>query len=463
MKTTGLALLVCTFFVSTRVFGGSLRVEEVEFASQGVTLAGSIVFPVDQPTHAAVVFIHGSGKQTRNIGLAERFAKEGIATLVYDKRGAGKSGGDYEGDQSVSEKNIALLADDAAAALEKLSSLPSLKRVPVGFAGISQAGWIAPVAAKKSSLAKFLVLWSGPVSKVSEEDIYSKYTADRDSPVAPSYEEALRSRTATYVWPDFLGKDTDSSETLQTLSIPGLWLFSDNDGSIPVDLSISRLHALRKAGHAYDYVLFGGLGHNNMDRTFATAVDWIKQVENRGLSSTTLRNQNLEDEMAVKSVGTKVTPEAQLQSVIEKLSPKEQNLFRSVRSAVRKRLPTANELVYDYGFSIVISYSPSEHGIEGVLSIATRDGGLRLYLTNGPKLPDPKKLLMGSAKQVRYIPVESASRLKHPDVEALIAAAIDLAKVPLPLKGSGKVISKIAAEKKPAGQKRGKNIPARKR
>ena len=59
---------------------------------------------------------------------------------------------------------------------------------------------------------------------------------------------------------------------------PGLWLFSDNDGSIPVDLSIERLRALRMGGHRYDYVLFSGLGHNNMDGTFATAVDWVKRL-----------------------------------------------------------------------------------------------------------------------------------------------------------------------------------------
>ena len=231
--------------------------------------------------HAAVVFIHGSGKQTRDMGWAKRFASEGIAALVYDKRGAGRSGGEYEGEQSVSEKNIALLADDAASALKKLWSHPSLKGTRVGFAGISQAGWIGPVAAEKSDLAKFLVLWSGPVGKVSEEDIFSKYTADRDSPIAPTYDEALRSRTEAYVWPGFLGKDTDSSESLNKLSIPGLWLFSDNDGSVPVGLAIERLQALRRAGHRYDYVLFSGLGHNNMDGTFATAVDWIKRLNAR--------------------------------------------------------------------------------------------------------------------------------------------------------------------------------------
>jgi dienelactone hydrolase len=173
--------------------------------------------------------------------------------------------------------NISLLADDAVAALRSLSSHASLKELPVGFAGISQAGWIAPLAAERSGLARFLVLWSGPVCKVSEEDIFSKYTSDADGQTAPRYAEALDARKEKYVWPDFLGKDTDASHSLEKLSIPGLWLFSDNDRSIPVDLSIERLQALRRSGHRYDYLLFAGLGHNNMDRTFSVATDWIRR------------------------------------------------------------------------------------------------------------------------------------------------------------------------------------------
>src|ERR1700754_1140636 len=71
MKKTDLALLLFSFFVSaqgsffgsTQSFGENLHVEEVEFASHGATLSGSIVFPVNQPIHAAVVFIHGSGSK----------------------------------------------------------------------------------------------------------------------------------------------------------------------------------------------------------------------------------------------------------------------------------------------------------------------------------------------------------------------------------------------------------------
>ena len=265
-------------FAAAEAPADKLRVEEIEFASHGARLSGSIVFPRGQEIRGAVVFIHGSGKQTRNMTWAERFAGDGVAALVYDKRGVGKSGGDYEGEQSVSEKNISLLADDAIAALQVLAGHPSLRGIPVGLTGISQAGWIAPLAAERSPLAKFLVLWSGPVCKVSEEDIYSKYTADADGLFVPTYQEALDSRAKAYVWPDFLGVDTDPSTSLEKLSIPGFWIFSDNDGSIPADLSIARLQVLRRSGHRYDYALFSGLGHNNMDGTFAVATGWIGRL-----------------------------------------------------------------------------------------------------------------------------------------------------------------------------------------
>jgi len=154
--------------------------------------------------------------------------------------------------------------------------------------------------------------------------------------------------------------------------------------------------------------------------------------------------------MAVSSVRAKDTPEAQLRSLVEKFDPKDQRLIRSVRSALRKRLPTANELVYDYRTFVVIGYSPTDRGVESIVSTAARADGVRLYLMNGPQLPDPKKLLMGSGKQTRFIQLEGASRLKHPDVEALIAAAIDQARVPLPSKGRGRlVIRTFGAKRRP--------------
>jgi len=277
MKTATVAPFLLLALFTSHAADAAPHIEEVEFQSNGVTLAGSIAWP-DQPATAAVVFIHGSGKQARNLDLAKRFAENGIAALVYDKRGAGKSGGEYEGNQSVSGQNIQLLADDAAAAFDALAGKPALAGVPVGFTGISQAGWIAPLAALSRPRASFLVLWSGPVSKVSEEDIYSKYTPDADMATPPPYAEALEARKDPYIWPDFLGRDTDASEDIAKLKIPGLWVFSDNDGSIPVDLSITRLQALKSAGHRYDYLMLPRLGHNNIETTFAQVVEWIRKL-----------------------------------------------------------------------------------------------------------------------------------------------------------------------------------------
>lgn len=271
-------LIASTIALSLGAYGEDYKMENVEFTSHDDTLSGSIVFPVDKEILAAVVFVHGSGEQTRNMEWAEHFASEGIAALVYDKRGVGKSGGKYESNQSVSGMNITLLADDARSALNALADHPTLIDVPLGLTGISQAGWIAPLAAEKSDEVDFMVLWSGPVCKVSEEDIFSKYTADRDDKTVPSYDEALSSRKEEYIWPDFLGTDTDPSDSLKKMDIPGLWIYGEQDGSIPVDLSIRRLKALINAGHSYEYVLFSGLGHNNIPETFTTATDWIKRL-----------------------------------------------------------------------------------------------------------------------------------------------------------------------------------------
>ena len=146
--------------------------------------------------------------------------------------------------------------------------------------------------------------------------------------------------------------------------------------------------------------------------------------------------------MTVKPDSRKLTPEAQLRSFIDRFDPKDQKLIRSVRAAVRKRFPTANELAYDYTSSIVIGYSPTDRGIDAIVAISARATGVALYFNQGPQLPDPKKLLRGSGKQTRFVRVDAASQLAHPDVEALIAAAIDQARVPLPSKGKGSLIIK---------------------
>src|ERR1700720_796318 len=131
----------------------------------------------------------------------------------------------------------------------------------------------------------------------------------------------------------------------------------------------------------------------------------------------------------MKSRTTKVAPqigtaEEQLASFIDKFEPKHASLIRSVRKALRKRLPTANELVYDNYNFFVIGYCSTERPSDCIVSIAASANGVGLSFYYGASLPDPLKLLLGSGSQNRFIRIESAAMLSHPGVEELIAAAI---------------------------------------
>jgi hypothetical protein len=139
--------------------------------------------------------------------------------------------------------------------------------------------------------------------------------------------------------------------------------------------------------------------------------------------------------------------EAEIRRLITQFAPAHQRLIDAMRRWLRKRLPTAHELVYEYRDWIVISISPNEHGYEGVLGIRADANGVRLYLHQGKGLPDPDKLLQGSA-QARWIPMDGASTLARPAVARLIEEAIARNRVPFARSGRGPVVIRSASAKK---------------
>lgn len=144
--------------------------------------------------------------------------------------------------------------------------------------------------------------------------------------------------------------------------------------------------------------------------------------------------------------------EQQIADLISRFDPKDQKLFQAARIALRKRFPTANELVYDYARNFVIGYSATQAGGEGIAALTLEADGVRFYLTDGAKLPDPHKLLQGKAG-ARYMTLASASDLLRPEVEVLMTAAEKAAKIPLRATGRGELIMKDSAlGKKPKKQ-----------
>ena len=152
-------------------------------------------------------------------------------------------------------------------------------------------------------------------------------------------------------------------------------------------------------------------------------------------------------QLNTQSAVARRSAEAELRGLIAKFAPAHLRLVGAMRRSLRKRLPTAHEVVYEYRDCFVISYSPNEHGYEGVLAIRASADGVRLYFNRGKGLPDPEKLLQGSGSQVRSIDVEGASTLARPAVVRLMDEAIARNRVPFARTGRGPVVIRSTSAK----------------
>lgn len=156
------------------------------------------------------------------------------------------------------------------------------------------------------------------------------------------------------------------------------------------------------------------------------------------------------------SLVTGAAAERQLKAFIAKFEPKLQKTIRAVRAALRRRLPTANELVWDNYNFFVIGYSPTEKPYDSPFSMAAAANGVGIAFLQGASLPDPHGILEGSGKQNRFVRLESAGALALPEVEALIREAIARAKSPFPASGRGRLIIRSISAKQRARRRTSK-------
>ena len=199
------------------------------------------------------------------MAFAKRLAKEGIAVLTYDKRGVGESGGVYVGPSvgtnNIDSTNLHLLSQDANAAVKIFRTYLKDKKIPIGLVGFSQAGWIIPIAASKNPQIEFMVLFSCPTITTLEQLRFQFYTNGNNN----FWENHKEAEAREHIKNDvdrYQFAATDPKTSLTTLSIPGLWLFGENDLQIPVKLCIEQLNKLKAQGKPFEYMLFSKLGHN---------------------------------------------------------------------------------------------------------------------------------------------------------------------------------------------------------
>jgi uncharacterized protein len=140
--------------------------EEITFPNEKakITLAGTLTLPRGPGPFPAAILISGSGPHDRDesivghrpfLVLADYLTRKGIAVLRFDKRGIGKSTGDYA--NATTED----FAADAEAALSYLKTRKEIDPKRTGLIGHSEGGLIAPLIASRSTGVAWIVLLAG--------------------------------------------------------------------------------------------------------------------------------------------------------------------------------------------------------------------------------------------------------------------------------------------------------------
>ena len=235
--------------------------EEVNYKSGGITLSGTLIKPDSSKNYPVVVMIHGSsgqGKMTRETtrSRAILFVKSGIAALIYDRRGNGKSSG--EDDRIL---KMELLAKDAAAGVEFLATRNDINKTKIGVYGISQGGWVAPYAVNFTNKINFVITVSAPgitpdeqndfasgivVSTIIKDDLKK---AGVPNPEQHSDNQIIKSSSANEIIPGF--SHFNPLLYWEKVTVPVLAVWGEADDVVPAEKSKKLIaESLAKNGNS---------------------------------------------------------------------------------------------------------------------------------------------------------------------------------------------------------------------
>jgi pimeloyl-ACP methyl ester carboxylesterase len=274
----------------------SVQAEKRTFENGPTKLSGTLYFARGRKPQSAIVVTHAAAAPLRNLPLYQHLKEMlpalGIAVFIYDRRGSGKSGGDLQ------TSDYTLLADDAIAAVRMLKADSRIDSRRVGIWGLSQGGWLALLAASRSSEPAFIISVSAPlvtpdvqmmfrsanalrVNGYPQADI-EQMTATRkavddymrgsgDRATAQRLVDAAKTKPwfkllymgetvsdrATSRWRKEI--EFDPLRTLDGVKIPALVIYGAADPVVPVAVSVERLRA---AHPKLDVVVIAGADHS---------------------------------------------------------------------------------------------------------------------------------------------------------------------------------------------------------
>ena len=270
-----------------------METEEVEFSGAGVRLSATITVPGPASASPGIVLIGGSGPSDRhNDGffdlLRDHLVDAGVAVLAYDKRGAGRSSGNW------ATATVDDLAADAAAAVAALQARPQVTG-RAGVLGHSEGGWVALRLCARLATLRHLIINSCPAVSFAESEVYALTRAGAEPDKAAAliaqltaavragldYQEGQRILASCdhEPWYPALAADGfsldaaawsqlgawghyDPAPDLDQLTTPTLAIFGGNDPLVPVHASIVRLRdTAERAARPQQITVFPGAGH----------------------------------------------------------------------------------------------------------------------------------------------------------------------------------------------------------
>jgi pimeloyl-ACP methyl ester carboxylesterase len=289
----------------------SIASEEKQFRNGPVSLSGTLYLPRRREKVPAVVALHSASCPTRDLPLYRHLTQMlpalGIAVLVYDRRGSGRSGGES------AHGDYLALADDGIAAQRLLAQDPRIDAGHIGFWGLSQGGWIVLLAAARSPATAFVVSISAPmttadvqmnfaVANILRIKGYSQVDIDNAVAARTAVDDAARGRldrasaqqrlTAATAKPWFdliyLGSTIteesmanwgreirhDPLPTLASVKAPTLIIYGTRDVWVPVRASVEALKSSAAQHPNVSVTVVAGADHEmNLSTSAAEQID----------------------------------------------------------------------------------------------------------------------------------------------------------------------------------------------
>ena len=272
-------------------------------ANADIDLAATLTIPEGKGPFPAVILMAGSGPHDRDesimghkpfLVLADHLTRKGIVVLRADKRGCGKSGGNY------ANAVMSDFASDADAGVAYLKTRPEVDAKHIGLVGHSEGGIEAPMVAASDPDVAFVVMMAGtgiPGDKILPEqsrlmqmaagkkpdqiekdlaiqhDVLAAVEKNSDNATlekqlrtalngkVPDSQVDLQIKAASSPWfRDFLTYDPP---TLTKLTCPVLVLNGERDLQVPAAQNLPAIQKALEAGRNknFEIVELPGLNH----------------------------------------------------------------------------------------------------------------------------------------------------------------------------------------------------------